>query len=128
MFRSEAQQARVCRALCERARLDGMWTEAGPTQAAIALLDVNGGPLSSGERIVLLAAWAVWNSDDGCRFADVLYRLDGPNLRALGTLMLAVADGGQAIDEWIEMMGDGGRVRRPTLRAGRLTARARGSR
>ncbi len=104
MFRSEAQLARVCRALCERVRLDGMWTDAGPTETAIALMEANGGPLSSGERIVLLAAWAVWNGHDGARFADVIYRLDGRNLVALGTLLVAVASSGAAIDTWLEKM------------------------
>ena len=104
MFRSEAQLARVCRALCERVRLDGMWTDAGPTETAIALMESNGGPLSSGERIVLLAAWAVWNSHDGARFADVIYRLDGRNLVAIGTLLIAVASSGAAIDTWLEKM------------------------
>jgi hypothetical protein len=107
MFRSEAQLARACRALCERVRLDGMWTDAGPTETAVALMEANGGPLSSGERIVLLAAWAVWNGHDGARLADVVYRLDGRNLHALGTLMLAVAAGGHAIDAWIAAMEDG---------------------
>jgi len=104
VFRSEAQLARVCRALCERVRLDGMWTDAGPTETAIALMEANGGPLSSGERIVLLAAWAVWNGHDGARFADVIYRLDGRNLVALGTLLVAVASSGAAIDTWLEKM------------------------
>ena len=104
MFRSEAQLASVCRALCERVRLDGMWTDGGPTETAIALMEANGGPLSSGERIVLLAAWAVWNGHDGARFADVVYRLDGRNLVALGTLLIAVASSGAAIDTWLEKM------------------------
>lgn len=129
MFRSEAQLARVCRALCAGARLDEMWTDAGPTENAIALMEANGGPLSSGERIVLLSAWAVWNSHDGARLADVLYRLDAPNLHAIATLMLAAAHGGAAIDEWIGAMEeDRGRVRRPSLRAGRLSSRPRGQR
>lgn len=128
MFRSEAQLALACRALCERVRLDGMWTEAGPTETAIALLEANGGPLSSGERIVLLSAWAVWNGHEGARLADVLYRLDGRNLHALGTLMLAVAHSEHEIDEWIVMMEDEGQVRRPSLRAGRLSSPPGGSR
>jgi len=81
-----------------------MWTDGGPTETAIALMEANGGPLSSGERIVLLAAWAVWNGHDGARFADVVYRLDGRNLVALGTLLIAVASSGAAIDTWLEKM------------------------
>ena len=51
MFRSDAQLARACRVLCEGVRLEGMWTEAGPSETAIALMEADGGPLSSGERI-----------------------------------------------------------------------------
>jgi hypothetical protein len=104
VFRSEAQLARACRALCERVRLDEMWTEEGPTEAAIELMEKDGGPLSSGERVVLLASWAIWNGHDGARFADVIYRLDGRNLVALGTLLVAVAGGGAAIDAWLAKM------------------------
>jgi hypothetical protein len=114
VFRSEAQLARACRALCERARLEGMWTDAGPTGTAIALMEANGGPLSSGERIVLLSAWAVWNGHDGARLADVIYRLDGRNLAAIGKLLGAVASGGAAIDAWIAAMeGDEAVARSP---------------
>jgi hypothetical protein len=104
VFRSEAQLARACQALCEGVRLEGMWTDAGPSETAIALMEADGGPLSSGERIVLLAAWAVWNGHDGARFADVIYRLDGRNLVALGTLLVAMAGGGAAIDAWLMKM------------------------
>jgi hypothetical protein len=50
------------------------------------------------------------------------------NLCAVATLMLALADGGHAIDEWIAAMEDAGRggdgqVRRPPLRAGRVEGR-----
>jgi hypothetical protein len=99
-----------------------MWTPNGPTEEAISLFEAGGGPLSSGERIILLAAWAFWNSAEKAVLADVIYRLDDKNLRAVATLMLAVADGGGAIDEWIAAMeeerGDDGHLRRPA-RAGR---------
>ena len=101
MFRSEAQRARACRALCRRARRPEMWTDAGPTEVAIEIMEANGGPLSSGERIVILAAWAFWNGCGGVSFADVIERLDGPNLRAIAGLMQALSSGGAAIDQWL---------------------------
>lgn len=101
MFRSEAQRARACGALCARARLPWMWTDAGPTEQAIEIMEANGGPLSSGERVVILAAWAFWNGHAGVTFADVIERLDGPNLRAIAGLMAALASGGAAIDQWL---------------------------
>jgi hypothetical protein len=78
-----------------------MWTERGPTSEAIQIMEANGGPLSSGERVVALAAWAFWNGHDGVSFADVVERLDGRNLRAVAGLMAALASGGTAIEEWI---------------------------
>jgi hypothetical protein len=78
-----------------------MWTATGPTAEAIALLEASGGPLSSGERVVFFAAWAFWNGTDNATLADVIYRLDVTNLRAIATLMLALAQGGHAIDQWI---------------------------
>ena len=104
MFRTEAQRARACAALCRRARLGGMWSESGPTEDAIAAMESNGGALSSGERVVVLAAWAFWNGHGGLSFADVIERLDGPNLRAIAHLMLALDAGGAAIDEWLAKM------------------------
>ena len=79
--------------------------------------------------MVLLSAWAFWNSAEKATLADVVYRLDDKNLRAVATLMLALAQGGQAIDKWIAAMevdagrGGDGQVRRPSLRVGRLGGR-----
>ena len=104
MFRSEAQRARACRALCRRARMPGMWSETGPTEEAIAALESNGGPLSSGERIMILCAWAFWNGGGELTVADVVERLDGRNLSAVGGLMVALASGGAAIEGWLVKM------------------------
>ena len=101
MFRSEAQRARACHALCRKARIERMWTSTGPTPEAIALFEAGGGPLSSGERVVLFAAWAFWNGEGNATLADVIYRLDPSNLRTIATLMLALDQGGHAIDRWI---------------------------
>ncbi len=101
MFRSDSQLARACCALCRQAGIERMWTPDGPTDEAAAVLEAGGGPLSSGERVVLRVAWAFWNSAEQATVADVVYRLDSRNLRATATLMLAVARGPHAIDEWI---------------------------
>jgi hypothetical protein len=104
VFRSDAQLARVCGALCARVGMGELWTPDGPSDRATALLETGGGPLSSGERVMLLVAWAVWNGDEGARFGDVIHRLDGRCLVALGTLLIAVAGGGAAVDEWLAKM------------------------
>ena len=106
MFRSEAQRARACHALCSMARLERLWTSTGPTPEAIALFEAGGGPLSSGEQVVLFAAWAFWNGDCNATLADVIFRLDPSNLRTIATLMLALGQGGHAIERWIATCQD----------------------
>ena len=108
MLRSEAQMALVCQALCASLGLGRLWTSAGPTDEAVALLEAGGGPLSSGERIVLLSAWAVWNGEGDAKLADVIHRLDSRRLHELGTLLVAVGRGGAAIDAWISSMNRAG--------------------
>jgi len=104
VFRNDEQLARACRALCAQVGLGGLWTPDGPTERAIELMEADGGPLSSGERIMAMTSWAVWNSHDGARVADVIHRLDNRNLAALGSLMIAVSHGMPAIDDWITKM------------------------
>jgi hypothetical protein len=104
MFESDSQNARVCRALCACVGLRELWTPSGPTDDAMALLAAGGGPLSGGERTMLLVAWAVWNGDDNARLGDTIHRLDGRGLVALGRLLVAMANGGSAIDAWITTM------------------------
>lgn len=100
-FRSDAQLARVCAALCRNVGLGHLWTSDGPTPQAVFLLQVDGGPLSSGERIVFLAAWAFWNNARNVTLADVALRLDAKNTAAIASLMLAAAHGSAAIDNWL---------------------------
>jgi len=83
MFKNDAQCARACQALCNRVRLGRMWTPTGPSEEACAVLAANGGPLSSGERVIVLATFALWNGDGTLTFAD-LFRLDSDNLLAIG--------------------------------------------
>jgi hypothetical protein len=57
---------------------------------------------------MVLTTWAVWNSHEGARMADVIHRLDNRNLQAVGTLLIAVSHGTPAIDRWIARTIDGG--------------------
>lgn len=93
--------ARVCRALCADVGLGGLWTDDGPTDRAMELRDAGGGPLSTGERIMVLAAWDVWNSDGNVRLSDVVHRLDDHRLATIASLLLAVMGGSNAIDAWL---------------------------
>jgi hypothetical protein len=54
-----AKLARACRTLLATVRLECPWTEHGPTPERAELLEANGGPLSFGERVMLLGAWAL---------------------------------------------------------------------
>jgi hypothetical protein len=67
----------------------------------MALLQSDGGHLSSGERMVILIAWSLWNGQGHVTVADALHRLDGMSLAMLGKLMIAGARGSEAIDAWL---------------------------
>ena len=101
MFRDDQQLARACRALLEAAHLERLWTGGGPTAEASELLAVDGGPLSSGERVMLLAAWAFWNGSGGVTLAEILERLDSEPAEALCFLIVAAKYGADAVDDWI---------------------------
>src|SRR5262245_52613589 len=83
MPRADKQLARACRALLATVHLERLWTEYGPTPEASELLEADGGPFSSGQRIVLLAAWTFWNGSGGRRLADVLEQFDADPMEAL---------------------------------------------
>jgi len=102
MFRDEGQINEVCSVLLERAALRGYWTGEGPTKKAHAVME-EGAALSSGERIMVMAAHALWSAQGRLEFADLL-KLDDSNLESIGSLLVAVAAGEnpRAIDEWIE--------------------------
>lgn len=72
-----------------------------PRKHAVELLEAGGGPLSSGERIVLLTAFSVWNGAGDAKIGNTVHRLDNKNLAAIGSLMVAVAGGMHAVDRWI---------------------------
>lgn len=101
MFRHDHQLARACRALLATVRLERLWTERGPTSEASELLEADGGYLSSGERVMLLATWAFWNGSGGLTLAEVLERLDGEPAEALCFLVMASKYGADAVDDWL---------------------------
>jgi hypothetical protein len=101
MFRDDHQLARACRALLATVCLDHLWSQDGPTSRARDLLERDGGPLSSGERVMLLAAWAFWNGSGGLTLAEVLERLDAEPAEALCFLMMASKYGADAVDDWL---------------------------
>jgi hypothetical protein len=101
MFRDDLQLARACRALLATVRLERLWTVDGPTPEASKLLEADGGPLSSGERVMLLASWAFWNGSGGVTLAELLERLDSTPTETLCFLVMAVKYGTDAVDDWL---------------------------
>jgi hypothetical protein len=89
MLRADQQLARACRALLASVRLERLWTEDGPTPEASRLIEAPGGVLSSGQRIVLLAAWTFWNGSGGPKLAEVLEQFDSDPMAALRFLVMA---------------------------------------
>ena len=108
MFRTEGQRAAVCRSICTHAGLQafGFWDDDGATEIAIDYLERDGGPLSSGERIMFLVAWSIWNGEGNVRLDDVAYRLDGRNLTAVASLLACMAGGADDVDRWLVTMAD----------------------
>lgn len=104
MFSTERQQAMVCDTLCRVVGLRGrMWTPDGPTELACAAMKRLPG-WSHGEVLMFKAAHDVWNGGGQMKLGEALGTLDGKNLQALGTLLVALGDmrGSIAIDEWLK--------------------------
>lgn len=111
MFRDDKQSARCCRALLAQARMASLWTLDGPTPRALELLEADGGPLSSGERIILLAAFAFWNGRGGLRLAELVDVLDVEPAEAVCSLLIAVKRGADEVDAWLADYGIGPELR-----------------
>ena len=105
MFRDDEQTGRACRALLAMVRLEKLWANHRPTPAALELLAGDGGTLSSSERIVLLAAFAFWNGEGSLRLAEIVMHLDVEPSEAICALVVAVKQGSDAVDEWLEEYG-----------------------
>jgi hypothetical protein len=108
MFRDDRQLAIACRTLLAKARLGRLWTADGPTDEALRLLDADGGPLSSGERIMLLAAFAFWNGSGGLRVAEIVETLDLELAQGVCSLVIAVKHGSKHVDSWLSVYGGSG--------------------
>lgn len=102
MVRDTAQRCAICRRLIQLAGLDAesLWTREGPTEKASALI-FSPAKLDGPQAVLVRLAWDVWSGSGGCRVVDLLHHL-GDNARAVGELVLALADGGDAIDRWLE--------------------------
>jgi len=144
MFRTEQERPRVSRALCEQARLEGLWTETGPTERAVALRErqaIDSVPFSHGERLLWDLAWDVWNSGNarhhGLEHTSVIECLevfDTGNLSKVASLLAALAadmeqraggcSAGGDVERWLRARE--GRRRQGVGGLARVKAAARG--
>lgn len=124
MFRTDSQLAHVCETLCRKVGLGGCWTKDGPTDKACKWLKRAPG-WSHGELLMFQFAWCLWNGSKKPDLYAMIGTLDGSNMRAIGTLFVAMGDmrGSIAIDEWLSMWELVG-GRRPTSDELRASAKA----
>ena len=103
MFSNDAQISECCIALLRRIHhREKLWGAEGPSDYALDLLNLDGGHLSSGERVMLFACFAFWNGAAGLCFADMIAALDGENLRAVCSLAIAASEGSEAVNQWLD--------------------------
>lgn len=89
-FENEEQRQKACHTLMLVAGRSDLWPQTGPTEAAQELRDQGGGSISPGERVMLLAAFTLWDGDDRVGLSE-LTRLSPKNLFAVGSLLAALA-------------------------------------
>ena len=109
------EERRLCRAilvLLAAMDADDLWSEHGPTDRAVEMLEQNGGPLSSGQRVLFLAAFNLWNRHGDLPLHRMIDALDLDNLQALCTLIVACRTGDDAVEHWITNP-DARRIRGP---------------
>ena len=96
-FRDREQAARVCRTLLARVGLERQWSLGGPSPEA------RRAPPNSADadqRRLLETCWTLWERTSTLSL-DQLLRLEPAHLEALGELIAALAQGAEAIDDWV---------------------------
>lgn len=101
VFTNDGQIVHVCMVLLDRLRMGslGYWNQHGPTPLACDLMKRSGGPLSSGERVILFLCFSLWNGDRTLRFSDI-QSLDFSHRDAIADLMHCHSS--HDVDAWLE--------------------------
>ena len=108
MFQTETQtHAAIGSLLTTIPGLGRYWTATGPTEEAARVMEGRGEALSSGEELLLRVAFDLWNGRGGADFGRMFGTLGNEPLAALGSLLVAVTQGPEAIDAWIARMAPG---------------------
>ena len=105
MFTNRVQVAQVCRVLTRGVAREPLFGASGPSHAALALRAQPPSSVSGGDRALLELAFWFWEGGTSPRVATLLELMDRTQLRMLGTLWLALADGQAAIERWIKANG-----------------------
>lgn len=90
-FRDTDHRRAACRVFLERAGHANLWSGAYPA----------GHGSNSAERVLLAIVEAVWNRRNLVTFSEILDVLSETELRALGGFLQAMANGPDAVDDWM---------------------------
>jgi hypothetical protein len=104
-FRDETHACSAIRALLGSVGLEGLWTLSGPTREADLLRNEKGAALPTPQRILLLAAFDLWNGQGGVAFVEVAQGLPSRPARTLLTLTAAASLSPTAVDRWLSDCG-----------------------
>lgn len=108
-FRDDAQASRAIQCLLGSAGLGHLWTTSdGPGPHARDLMRSRDVPET--ETLLLSAAFDLRNNTGHAHLDRLLLVLDRARLRDLATLLLAVADGPDAVDGWLAGSGEAARI------------------
>lgn len=99
MWKSDAQACEAITELLRSVRLERLWTPTGPTQEAVDWIDADGGPLSSGEMLMLRVAFDFWNGQGHADFGRMLHVFDDTRFQRVCELATALAQG--EVDQWL---------------------------
>lgn len=103
MFRDDDQIRQCCDMLMKRAGLPAWWKDNNIQQAA----DFLSGPRPSrAQRALVGVAFALWNGDGDAQIASLLH-LSTSDVRAVASLLVAVREGHDAIERWLELARQG---------------------
>ena len=103
MFRDEDQIRECCDILLTRAGLPNWWGKKNISQAYEFLSSPRP---SRAQRALVGTAFALW-SGEGNVCISALLDLDTRNIRAVASLLVAVREGPEAVDRWIELASQG---------------------
>jgi hypothetical protein len=99
MFRSNRQMADACRVLLAPIGLAHLWRGDRPHNELFEVLQQR--LKSSGELALVAMTLDIFNGQGKATVGDLVHRLDSDHIRRVGTLLVAIADGPEAVDRWI---------------------------